>query len=454
MVELRYLLFYFPTAASQNINSRTVITDEDRDKCARTIQKCMRMWNARKKFENMLKYYYYLKHLVCSEVEDLKKSVYNNQQQNLINLQYPTKTKDFEALYAVVHNHHENKKSDVKNKTEKKAQLKEKLKCLKEITNHRNQTKETGEEKKILTQLNDISKPIIYMIKGGKESILVETPETYEAKQLLEFYITLKRRDLSKTERIELLLKLKKTLECSEEINLTQSIINLLNRELTLLNIVKLNDSQLETLRKRIEINFQFIIRQPEINPAITRTPRLTNLIKCYSCRKLKSLNRFKMKLDLTNTTMCKDCRHLYCITVKQINLMPYEDIFKTVRATEAKLKTKSNITFFLNTEDIYYLVEIIWKGKSALSEFKDVTQLQLVRWDHRLNWSPSNTILLTIHEAAVHSNISDINKVYTSTFIESVHLKHVAAKNYFKGLSEKAVDCNCKWGLRNYLNK
>jgi hypothetical protein len=387
-------------------------------------------------------------------MEELKKNVYNNQQRNLINLQYPTRTKDFEALYAVVKKYHENKKINIKNKTERKAQLKEKLKCHKEIAKHRNLAKETAKEKKILTQLNYISKPIIYMIKGSKESILVETQETYKAKQLLEFYISLKRRDLSKMERSEFLLKLRKTLESSKEIHLTQSIINLLNRELTLLNIVKLNDSQLEMLRKRIEITFQFIIRQPEINPAIARITTPANLIKCYSCRKLKSLNRFKMKLDLTDTTICKDCRHLYCITVKQINLMPYEDIFRSIRATEAKLKTKSNITFFLNIEDIYYLVEIIWKGKSALSEFKDVTQLQLVRWDHKLNWSPSNTILLTTDEAVVHSNISNINKVYTKTFIDNVHLKHMAARNYFKGLNEKAVDCKCKWELRDYYNK
>lgn len=442
----RCLLFYLSTVPSQNLISRTSInTIEVRDKSARTIQKFIRMWTARRKFENMLKYYYHLKQLVCDEEKDLKDKIYNDQRRNLIQLQYPTMTKDFEALYAVVHNHYKNKKRGLKNINEKKAQLREELKCLKEITKHRNQAKKITKEKQFLTQLNDISKPIS-IVRENKDPIYVEVPEMYIAKQFLEFYTTLKRRDLSRTERTEFLHKLKETLECSSEIELTQYTIHLLNRELTLINIVKLNDGQLEPLRKRIETNVQLITKQPEINPAVALGRKPTFLIKCYNCRKLKSLNRFKMKLDLTNTTICKDCKHLHNITIKQINLMPYEDIFRTIRANEARLKANSNITFFLNTEDIYYLVEIIWKGKSAISESKDITQLQLIRWIHNLNWSPSNTLLLTIEEAVVHSSINDISKVYTSTFIDKVHLRQMAARNYFKGLSEKAVDCNRKW--------
>lgn len=397
----------------------------------------MRLWVARKKYQNMLKYYYYLKQLACDEVNVLKNEAINDQLRNLVNLEFPTKTKNFEALYAIVRNHFQNKKSDSKmNITEKNIHFFwEEFKCINKITKIRSHRNETS-EKNMLTQLNYLSKPTI----SNKESIIIETPQMYKAKQFLEFYLTLKKRKLNRMERTEVLLKLKELLECYKEVNLTYPVINLINRELTLLNIIKLNDSQLESLRKRIEVNLQCIMKQPEINPAIALTPWPTHLIVCHSCKKLKPLNRSKMNLDLTNTTMCKNCSHLQCITVKRINMMPYENMFNTIMATELRLETKSDIMFFLCPEDIYYLVEIIWRGRSVLNESKDITQLQLIRWDNQLDWSPSNTILLTIDEAVVHSKIRELNKVYAPLFIDLILQKHMIARNYFKGL-EKAID-------------
>lgn len=436
-----------PIGPRQYINDSTYLK-KDQDKYANIIQKTIRMWINRKKFERMLKYYYYLKQLRCNEEKNLKNVIYAEQQRTMVNLQYPTKTKDFEGLYSAINNHYKNIKKNRKNKTlkevilENKIHLEEKLKCLNEIIKRRNKLKEIADEKKIIRQLNEISKPILMTRKNGK-TISIETPETYQAQMFKEFYIALKRNDLSKDERVKLILKLKETLECFEEVDLTNPIIDLLNRELIMLNIVQLNNNQLKILRKRIEISFQFILKQPEINPAIIRTSKPLNLFKCYNCRKLKSLNKFMVQLDLKNTTNCKDCKHLYRITVEQINLSPHEDILKNIRMSEAQLCTKSSLAFFLSAEDIYYLVTIIWKGKSAISESKDIIQLRLVRWCNEKDWSPSNTILLTIEEAYIHSKIRNLNQNYTPTFIEGVGLKHMIAKNYFKGLTEKTMECD-----------
>lgn len=396
----------------------------------------------------MLKYYYYLKQLRCNEEKNLKNVIYAEQQRTMVNLQFPTKTKDFEGLYSAIHNHYKNIKNYQKNKTpkevvlENKIHLEEELKCLNEIIKRRNKSKKIADEKKIFRQLNEISKPIIMTRKNGKK-ISIETPETYQAQKFKEFYIALKRNDLSKDDRVKLILKLKETLDIFEEVDLTKPIIDLLNRELIMLNVIQLNNDQLKILRKRIEISFQFILKQPEINPAITRSKKPLNLFKCYNCRKLKSLNKFKVQLDLKNTTKCKDCRHLYRITVEQINLSPHEDILKNIKITEAQLCAKSSLAFFLSAEDIYYLVTIIWKGKSAISESKDIIQLRLVRWYNEKDWSPSNTILLTIEEAYVHSKIRNLNQKYTSTFIEGISLKHMTAKKYFKGITEKTMECD-----------
>lgn len=440
---------YCPTIAPH----QSVIPDPSRienlNKCACIIQKSMRLWITRKKFERFLEYYYNKKQLMCDEEKNLKNIIRFEQLKNKINLQYPTKTKDFEALYYAIHDHYKNIKSNVKNKSpklvirENKENLKKELECFKEITKQRNQVNKIAKDKRIFRQLYNISKPII-MTRTNGETISIKTPETYQAKQLMELYIDLKRNDLNKNERIKLLLKLQETLEPFKEIDLTKPIIDLLTRELTMLNVIQVEDDKLNILRKRIEICFLWILKQPEINPAITsKTFKPINFIKCYNCRKLKTLNRFVMKLNSSKATTCKDCRHLYRITIDQIILTPHENILNNIKKTEAQLSTQTSLAFFLNPEDIYYLVTIIWKGKSAISDCNDIVQLRLVRWDTELDWSPSNTILLTIEEAYFHPKIRNVNKIYSSTFIDSVHFKHMVAKKYFKGLIEKTEKCD-----------
>jgi len=78
------------------------------------------------------------------------------------------------------------------------------------------------------------------MTKSNGEIISIKTPETYQAKQLMELYIVLKKNDLSQDERTKLLLKWQETLEPLKEIDLTKQIIYLLKRELTMLNDIQM----------------------------------------------------------------------------------------------------------------------------------------------------------------------------------------------------------------------
>lgn len=427
---------------------------EYRDKYARIIQKSVRTWIARKKFENMLKYYYYLKQPTHDEEKNLKNVVYVEYRKAILDLQYPSKTEDFKALFSIVHDNY--KISKTKLPTSKKIELlTEKLACLREIEKRRNQAKEIAEDKKILRQLNDISKPFEKVRKNG-DSIYIETPETYQAHQFMNLYVALKKDVTSKSERIELLHNLQETLERFKEIDLTKPLIDLITRELTMLNVVQLNNNQLKILRKRIELEFLLILKQPDINPAISRTVAKATVCpnKCYSCRRLQFSNKFVILSYLTNPTICMDCKHLNRITIEKINLLPYKNIMKNIKATEAKLCVKSSLAFFLKAEDIYYLVTIIWKAKSAISESKDIMLLRLVRWNNEKDWSPSNTILLTVYEAYVHSKIHDINKVYSIQFIDQIHQKHVIANKYFKYLTKKTAELDRNNQISKYNNK
>lgn len=443
-----YYYYCLPIAPSQHVLSHKEHSNEEIDKNIRIIQNAVRMWMNRKKFERMLKYYNYLKQITCNKENHFKNIINTKQQQTITNLQYPTKARDFEALYSAIHNYYKNIKNDKKSKTSKslrvenKEQLRNKFECLKQITKYRNQANEIAKEKKIFRQLNEISKPII-MTRSNGEKMYIETLETNQAKQFMELFVSLKRNDLNKIERIQLLEKFIKTLECFKETDLTKPIIKLLSRELTMLKVIQLNDDQLQILRKRIEIGIQWILKQPEINPAISRASYSKNFIKCYKCKQLKSLNKYVVRSNLSKMTTCKDCQHLYRITTNQIDLTPYEDMLKSIKAIETQLCARRSLVYILNTEDIYYLVTIIWKGKSAISECKDIIQLRLVRWHNKQDWSPSNTILLTIEEAYHHSKIHNINKYYSSTFINGVHLKHMIAKKYFKDLTKKTMECD-----------
>jgi len=59
--------------------------------------------------------------------------------------------------------------------------------------------------------------------------------------------------------------------------------------------------------------------------------------MKCYNCRKLKTLNRSAMKFNLTKSATCKDYNHLYRMTIDQIVVTPHENIFTNIETTEAQ---------------------------------------------------------------------------------------------------------------------
>lgn len=59
---------------------------DDRDKYARVIQRSVRLWMTRKKLENMLKYYYFLKQITHNEEKNLKNIIYAEHRRTVINL--------------------------------------------------------------------------------------------------------------------------------------------------------------------------------------------------------------------------------------------------------------------------------------------------------------------------------------------------------------------------------
>lgn len=57
-------------------------------------------------------------------------------------------------------------------------------------------------------------------------------------------------------------------------------------------------------------------------------------------------------------------------------------------------------------------MFESIWNSQSILSASNDIYQLHFVRWNKEEEWTPWNTILLTLEEAESHLKLKNLDLV------------------------------------------
>lgn len=60
-------------------------------------------------------------------------------------------------------------------------------------------------------------------------------------------------------------------------------------------------------------------------------------------------------------------------------------------------------------------MFESIWTGQSILSASTDIYQLHFVRWNKEEEWTPWNTVLLTLDEAESHLKLKNLELVWTA---------------------------------------
>jgi hypothetical protein len=100
---------------------------------------------------------------------------------------------------------------------------------------------------------------------ADKVTILVETPFTIRARELMDLYHGLNTDMLTVDERLDVLLHVKWTVK-EFDCELTRDIVELIDREADLLNRGR-NDNSMIGLRKRLSNLFLEFIEQPEFNP-------------------------------------------------------------------------------------------------------------------------------------------------------------------------------------------
>ncbi|XP_022198628.2 IQ and ubiquitin-like domain-containing protein [Nilaparvata lugens] len=274
-------------------------------------------------------------------------------------------------------------------------------------------------------------------LKNTKKFVSIDSLETQQAREYMDVYSTLTRRDVTREQRLDFLHHFRNLILsiCPEDG--VDKLIQLVDRECDLLQI-GLKHTQLEVLRLRIEQHtlefFRNNLNKDDFDSYKERTLKKSVQAKfrCSRCRLLKPCSDFNVHLKVTRFSICYSCEWLMHIGYQRLDLSPYLRILESVRKSEMNLFTKSGASYILQVTGMYFLVNNIWLGKSALSEISDVSNLRMVRWRQNEDWTPWNCILLTQEESRIHMEIPNVDQYYAKPFLNSVYLKHKRAKYHF----------------------
>jgi len=116
--------------------------------------------------------------------------------------------------------------------------------------------------------------------------------------------------------------------------------------------------------------------------------------------------------------------------------MAPYRRMLKMIRHNEMQVAAYESECFLMQPTEVYRLVSVIWKEKSAISEYGNLNGLQLVRWQLNKPWSPWNCVLLSRAEAGVHCQLNENpENYYDSQFVQWVTNRHMMARLQFNNL-------------------
>ncbi|XP_043084759.1 IQ and ubiquitin-like domain-containing protein isoform X2 [Puntigrus tetrazona] len=324
------------------------------------------------------------------------------------------------------------------------ALLEQETQFISSIERHRMAAGTRNQDKAIQAFLNKCAEPKKWRAFDGSVTQM-DTQFTIRAKELRDLYSSITQPQFTKDERLDVLLTLKHTVK-EHNCKLTQDIVDLIDREVDLL-MRGIKKSNLEGLRKRIATLFLQYIKTPAFNPQVSKFLRVPqdpadlkkNIYLCRGCNEYQSSTDFSLKTNASSVGLCRRCMDLDNEARRREDFCLYKNILRCLRESEAECSPEAKITYLLQEQDLRYLVDVLWGAQSALSGWKDLHDLLLVRWEKHLNWSPWNCILLTKDEAAAHHKLENIDKAYDVVVIRNVKQKHALAKKYFSQIPAMA---------------
>ena len=273
-------------------------------------------------------------------------------------------------------------------------------------------------------------------------TIEMETPYTQRATQLKDIYNSLSLQEITRDERLDVLMTLKQTV-CEHDCDLTRDIVQLIDRESNLL-IRGSKAYALTGLRKRLINLFLQYVKTPLFNAEAARLIKVPQdpvklsgkIYFCKSCREYLPTLDFPLTSNARMVGHCRQCRELENRARERGDNSLYRLMLKRLRHNEDGYRDGSKLVYLMQEEDVRYVVESIWNSKSVLSGEDDLYELRLVRWDNSRHWTPWNCILLSENESSAHLKVHDIHESYGTKFIDIVKHKHISATHYFSRLT------------------
>ncbi|CAD6994503.1 unnamed protein product [Ceratitis capitata] len=273
---------------------------------------------------------------------------------------------------------------------------------------------------KMLTKLGE---PITWV---GYKDLL----RTQRARFLSEVYKDMQRK-VNRSDRLELLAKVKRILLDEREYPDFGELFDLIQREINLLLHTKYCD--VEILRKRQNILWLELIKFSKDKSADLGEKRM-----CEVCKVVKPYNQFALRTRQNNVDTCKRC---YYIKIASTDNKTYAAILRAIQRDERKRRCNASFAFVLQMDDIRYIIDQIWHSHSILSKNAVLSNLRLPRWLKGEDWSPWNCICLTESEARDHYRLDDPTTVYDPKLVLEVGNRHMLARAAFHKMSEVATE-------------
>ncbi|KAF0760365.1 IQ and ubiquitin-like domain-containing protein [Aphis craccivora] len=360
-----------------------------------------------------------------------------------------SKQQHFYSLYTMIGKWWKKERQRIKEieaeKSRKAAQmnlLKKEIKFLLEMEKQRSELKYELTKHDDLTFLNKTSKPKMFKNRAGK-LLTVDTVGNQKARALKEIYakIVIPREGVDRAEALD---ELHAAVSASSY-KYKEHLLAAVAMEKGLADMGA-DAVSLRSARSRVEQMFRHYIRQPDVNPEADSyyrptEKRLLNVYTCIRCKRNLAATDFSLESRVNRTNVCASCEWTEQVGHKRIDMAPYRRMLKALRHDEMQLAAYGSECFLMQPTEVYRLVSVVWREKSAVGESGQLNSLRLVRWRRQEPWSPWNCVLLTRAEAEAHCRLDgDPADCYDEQFVRSVTNKHLMARLQFSNLVQ-AVD-------------
>ncbi|XP_012277052.1 IQ and ubiquitin-like domain-containing protein [Orussus abietinus] len=308
------------------------------------------------------------------------------------------------------------------------------IRALDDIKTRLKREKDETERSRFLEQLATSER---WKGSGGRV-LLVDTPRVLRAKEYKELHDSLKRKDLSSEERLSLL----ESIEGIAEVHScrTSRELGYLIEQEKLLLAHGVSTATMDQMRNRLRIAYLHLVhglrcwvespdfrddRSEAISPGGSRFPHKGGRPIFYE-------NASRRSFPGPDCRSRSTARPREAVTVIHA---PYQKMLQDLRRSEARSKCYTSLAFLIDAKLVHQLVNVVWHGKSGISECRDLDQLRLVKFWWNSDWAPWNSLLLTRREAAMHKAITDPTRIYSASLVQRFTYKNLQAKLHYESI-------------------